>query len=201
MNPANRTAARWRAVCLVTLAAFLALSAVVASVGLLPGDVLVRRAILDTMGDPLHQVATVVNFGGKFWVLGPALLLLVWQSAAARRRWWLWWIMLLVAGGMEQMFKHVIGRPRPSGGSPGFPSGHTTAAAAFAVLLIYILTRERWPRGTRWALTAAAALLVALVGWARIMLHAHWPSDMLGGLLVGTACAAGAAWWDSSQAP
>jgi len=199
VTAATPTAARWRAVCLVTLAVFLALSAVVATVGILPGDVVIRRAILDTMGDPLHEVAKVVNLGGKFWVLGPALLLLLWYSAAARRHWWLWWIMLLVAGGTEQMFKYVIGRPRPSGGSPGFPSGHTTAVTAFAVLLIYILAREHWPRGARWTLSAAAVLLMALVGWARIMLHAHWPSDVLGGLLVGTACAAGAAWWDSSQ--
>jgi len=92
-----------------------------------------------------------------------------------------------------------VGRPRPSGGAPGFPSGHTTAATAFAVLLIYIVTRERWPRSARWTLTVAAVLLAALVGWARVMLHAHWPSDVLGGFLVGTACAAAAAWWDSSR--
>jgi len=195
----NPDTARWRAICLVTLVLFLALSALVAAVGILPGDVAIRRAVLDTIGDPLHGVALVVNPGGKWWVLGPALLLLLWYSQVARRHWWLWWVMLAVAGGMEQIFKYVVGRPRPSGNSTGFPSGHTTAATAFAVLLIYIVTRERWPRGARWTLTVAAVLLAALVGWARVMLHAHWPSDVLGGFLVGTACAAAAAWWDSSR--
>ena len=196
MNP---TAARWRAICLVTLVLFLALSAVAATVGILPGDVAIRRAVLDTMGDPLHGVALVVNPGGRWWVLGPALLVLLWYSPVARRHWWLWWILLVFAGGMEKIFKYVVGRPRPSGSSSGFPSGHTTAATAFAVMLFYIVTEERWPRGARWALTAAAVLLAALVGWARIMLHAHWPSDVLGGFLVGTTCAAAAAWWDSSR--
>lgn len=196
MNP---TAARWRALCLITLAAFLVLTAVVATMGVLPGDVALRRAVLDTMGDPLHTVALAVNPGGKWWVLGPALLILLCYSPLARRHWWLWWALLIVSGGVEQAFKHLVGRPRPSGGAPGFPSGHTTAATAFAVMLIYIATEERWPSGTRWALTIAAVLLAALVGWARIMLHAHWPSDVLGGLLVGTACAAAAAWWDSTR--
>jgi membrane-associated phospholipid phosphatase len=191
--------ARWRAVCLVTLLLFLALSAVVAAVGILPGDVAIRRAVLDSIGDPLNPVARVVNQGGRLWVLGPALLVLLWYSPAARRHWWLWWVLMLISGGFEQAFKHVIGRPRPSGGAPGFPSGHTTAAAAFAVMLIYIASRERWPHRTRGTLVAVAVLLAGLVGWARIMLHAHWPSDVLGGLLIGTACAAAAAWWDSSQ--
>jgi membrane-associated phospholipid phosphatase len=195
----NTSATPWRALCLVTLATFLALSAIVATVGILPGDVAIRRAILDTIGDSLHGVAVVVNPGGKWWVLGPALLLLLWYSPVARRHWWLWWVMLAVAGGMEQIMKQVVGRPRPSGSSTGFPSGHTTAATAFAVLLIYVVTRERWPRGARWTLTVAAVLLAALVGWARVMLHAHWPSDVVGGFLVGAACAAAAAWWDSSQ--
>jgi hypothetical protein len=63
--------ARWRALCLVTLVLFLALSAVVAAVGILPGDIAIRRAVLDTIGDPLHGVAVVVNPGGKWWIFGP----------------------------------------------------------------------------------------------------------------------------------
>lgn len=46
----NSTTARWRAICLVTLAAFLALTAMVATAGVLPGDVAIRRAVLDTIG-------------------------------------------------------------------------------------------------------------------------------------------------------
>ena len=42
--------------------------------------------------------------------------------------------------------------------------------------------------------------LMLAVGWARIMRHAHWPSDVLGGFLLGIGCAAAAAWWASSHA-
>jgi undecaprenyl-diphosphatase len=81
----------------------------------------------------------------------------------------------------------------------GFPSGHATAVAAFGALLIYIASRESLSRGQRRVTYAAVALLMAGVGLARIILDAHWASDVLGGFLLGTGFAAAAAWWDGSR--
>jgi zinc transport system substrate-binding protein len=39
------------------------------------------------------------------------------------------------------------------------------------------------------------------VGLARIVLHAHWPVDVIAGFALGCACAAGAAWWDAARPP
>jgi hypothetical protein len=85
-------------------------------------------------------------------------------------------------GAVEQLFKPLVGRPRPRGVNMGFPSGHVTAAATFAVLLFYVLSRERASPGVRLGLGALAVALVILVGFARVILNAHWPSDVLGGM-------------------
>jgi undecaprenyl-diphosphatase len=125
-------------------------------------------------------------------------VLLTWSSIA-RRRWWLWSGIIPLAGGFEQLFKLVLGRPRPRGVNWGFPSGHVTAVATFAVLMLYLLSRERVSPAARMALLAASVALVGSVGYARIVLNAHWPSDVLGGIFLGAGCAAAAAWWDAAH--
>ena len=130
----------------------------------------------------------------------PANLLLFLLSRAARRRWWLWSGIQVGSSLLEQAFKFMVGRPRPSGFSLGFPSGHSTAAATFAVILIYIVCREHPGPVRRHGLQALAIVVMILVGWARIVLHAHWPTDVLGGFLLGAGCAAAGAWWDSVRA-
>lgn len=189
----------WRTLCLASLGAFLALAGAVFANGLLPGDATIRTGLLDAAADTLTGLARAVNYGGSWMVLGPAVLLVFALSRAARRHWWLWCGILAVAGGAEKTFKILMGRPRPSGDSLGFPSGHATAAAAFAVLLIYLASRERLSPGQRLAIRILGVLLVVSVGLARILLHAHWPSDVLGGVLLGAGCAAAGAWWDAAH--
>jgi undecaprenyl-diphosphatase len=198
----SRTAgasARWRLVCLLTLGAFLALGLCAFAAGTLPGDVSVRQDLLVEDHAPLKLVARAVNYGGKWQVLLPASLLLFALSGAARRHWWLWSALLIVSALIEHAFKLLVGRPRPSGSSLGFPSGHTTAATVFAVALVYLLSRERLHPTARVAIQIGAVTGMLLVGWARVVLHAHWPTDVLGGFLLGTCCAASAAWWETAR--
>ena len=73
----------------------------------------------------------------------------------------------------------------------GFPSGHATAAAAYFGAVIY-LASSLPPRVRPWV-RAGAVVMILAVGAARVMLRAHWPSDVLGGFAFGLALAATAA--------
>jgi membrane-associated phospholipid phosphatase len=62
--------------------------------------------------------------------------------------------------------------------STAMPSGHASASAAAAVILGYLL-------GGRWGW--AVALLAVAVGFARVYIGVHYPSDVLAGAAVGAA--------------
>ncbi|MDG4832466.1 phosphatase PAP2 family protein [Solwaraspora sp. WMMD1047] len=82
----------------------------------------------------------------------------------------------------------ALHHPRPADGfvlvqSNGFPSGHTSNAAAAALVAVLLL----WPRCGRAgrAVTVGLAVAFALaVGLTRLALLVHWPADVLGGWLL-----------------
>jgi len=92
-------------------------------------------------------------------------------------------------------------RGPPESTAFGFPSGHAAAVASFAVMVVYFVGRSGSGTARRVTVQVLAGLLMLAVGLARIVLRAHWPADVLGGLALGTTCAAAAAWWDAAQPP
>jgi membrane-associated phospholipid phosphatase len=190
---------RWRGLSIGGATLFVALGVLVLAVGLLPGDSSLYDEVMAHRTPDIVTFFTWVNVFGSWKGLLPAALVLLAISPEARKRWWLVAIVLLAAPVFEQAVKHLVGRPRPRGKAMGFPSGHMTGAASFAVIAIYFAIKERWNRPTRVALTVVVLAMVFLVGLARLVLHAHWPSDVLGGLLLGSSCAAFGAWWDATR--
>ena len=93
---------------------------------------------------------------------------------------------------LEVLFKAAAGRLRPdqlSGLGDSFPSGHTLMATVVYGTLFVILWRSprwRW-NGALWSLP----IIVLLVGWSRVMVDAHWLSDVIGGLFLGVGIVAG----------
>lgn len=189
----------WRTACLAHVSVFLLLTAAVLVLGMLPGEVALREAILVGSPEWLAGALGWFNYAGSWQVVGPGLVALLAVSADARRRWWLWCAALLLVGVGEVGGKFLVGRPRPEGVASGFPSGHAAAVAYAAMIAVYLTGRSACGTARRVTVQALAGLLVLTVGLARIVLRAHWPADVLGGMALGTACAAAAAWWDAAR--
>jgi membrane-associated phospholipid phosphatase len=189
----------WRILCLTATLVALATTTAVFLSGVLPGESLVRTAVRGLSTPVLTDLARQVNHGGSWRVLVPATCLLLAGCPPARQRWWLWCCLLVLAPLVGELWQEAVGRPRPVGSALGFPSGHATATATFAVVATYLVERTGLGSTARRALEALPIAGALAVGVARLVLDAHWPADVLGGFAVGGACAAGGAWWDAAH--
>jgi membrane-associated phospholipid phosphatase len=94
----------------------------------------------------------------------------------------------VVAGAnlTTQLFKALLAHPRFQAllgveqiGANSFPSGHTTAVASLAIGFVFVVPREWRP-----AVALIGTGLVVAVGCSVMALDWHYPSDVLGGILV-----------------
>jgi len=99
----------------------------------------------------------------------------------------------------SELLKLLIHRPRPAVAAVAlphgfaFPSGHATAAAATYLTLALVLTQGQ-PAGRRTAWLALGAGLALAVAASRVYLGVHYLSDVLAGLLWGSAWPLWATW-------
>lgn len=107
---------------------------------------------------------------------------------------------VVLADVSSQGLKMIYGRPRPDltphGSyvySASFPSGHSTLSAATFLTLAMLIASLEPSRGTKAMVFVLAIALMLAIGFSRIYLGVHWPSDVLAGWCLGGALAL-AAW-------
>lgn len=103
-----------------------------------------------------------------------------------------------VAGGtaLSQVMKWGFDRPRPDLVPHGvavytqsFPSGHAMLSAVVYLTLGALLARTQARTRVKVFLLAMAATVTVVVGISRIYLGVHWPTDVLGGWMLGAGWA------------
>jgi undecaprenyl-diphosphatase len=143
--------------------------------------------------DELDYFFRGVTWCGSLYLLTPLVVLIAMTLLYAQKRWEA--LLLIVGFGGAALLVHLakifLARPRPALVEPlialpadsSFPSAHTTQIVAFALCLMFIIHRI-WPQ---WQFIAAvlAIMLVVAVAASRIYLQVHYPSDVLGGIVLG----------------
>src|SRR5215211_1711189 len=139
----------------------------------------------------LGGLMRIVTALGYYWVVLPLLAVVV--AVFYRKGWRLSAVLLLVstAGSivLTTVLKSVFQRARPELFDSGyhasffsFPSGHATVAVGFYGMLTLVLA-YRLQGTARWAVAILGILVVLLIGFSRLYLGVHYPTDVLAGYL------------------
>ncbi|MDR1796100.1 MAG: phosphatase PAP2 family protein [Clostridiales Family XIII bacterium] len=174
------------------------------------GPVLTKLFKFFTLFGEMHTVAA-------FWVVFvflPLGLFIFLSSGENRKKHWglrsnmrfvfaAFGLPVAVAAGLggviHTLIKHFEERPRPDEAmwlvpedGFSFPSGHSNVSMilyVFIAVLVWRLLLERYHDDLAAVLRALFACLILLVGFSRIYLGVHYPSDVLGGWALGGALA------------
>ena len=142
---------------------------------------------------PLVWAAKVLALTGSAYVNWPLRVAVI--ALLAWRRMWVQLLAFVLAIVTSEvvlgLMKTGYARPRPpdplfATTGYSFPSGHAVAAVVTAVGIVIVLLPPG-PARTRWEVRAI--VFVLLMAMSRVYLNAHWLSDVVEGVLVGTALA------------
>ena len=184
------------AIALAAVLAALAVSIYVDVHPVIAQDITVERDVQMVSWGPLAYTFPVFSWIGDAKGLGLEVIVFV-LVLIVNRRSWIFAATAALTGGWYVLISHLILRPRPTTaqviqvtehpGASSYPSGHTMFVLTVMVVLMLCLGYRFLPR---WAYPVGWAIVVAVVianGIARIDTGAHWPTDVVGGLLISTA--------------
>jgi undecaprenyl-diphosphatase len=142
---------------------------------------------------PVTVLAKFLNLLGLVYITLPVRIAIA-GYLALRRRWWhlaAFVAAIVMSEALIGTLKGIYDRARPLGSlvatsGASFPSGHSIAATVTVVAAVIALV----PPGRRRAWWGAGAVVFsALMALSRAYLAAHWLSDAIAGVLLGTSCA------------
>jgi membrane-associated phospholipid phosphatase len=181
-------------VALIAGAAVAALTFLVHTHPYLPQDAALERSLQAVDVGPLVYVFSFYTaIGGPFAIVAEVVVFGL--VILLNRQAWRLVLAAVLSSGWYLLLSHLVVRPRPAVGEvlrvtehPGassFPSGHTILFVTYAVVVMVCLGYKYLPARVRPAGWAIVVLLLAIGALSRMYSGAHWPSDVLAGLLIG----------------
>lgn len=194
----------WRVACLASFLVVMLLAAYSASFGQATWEAQLMRWQQAGSPAPLRWLAEALTWAGNSTPTTLVAAAAVSALLFARQR---LLAALLVAAVMlralSPTLKDLIERPRPSPelvdvanqlNNYSFPSGHVLGATLLYGFLAYAAEHAIANLRIRRAVQGVCVSMMLMMGYARVELGEHWPTDVLGGWLIGLLLVVGLAW-------
>jgi len=152
-------------------------------------DEFVRTALHQFAAPRLTQLMQVFSFLGSVAAVTTLCLVAICVSLYFHRTRTaaLLAITMLGVAALDVALKYAFHRPRPAaffGATPNsysFPSGHALGSFCLYGMLAAILSARARGRGAKFCVWMAAVSLVGMIGFSRVYLGVHYPSDVIAG--------------------
>lgn len=166
------------------------------------------RTLATPAADQAMIIITAFGSGAVYAVLAPLVLgALLWLRL--RREAVTLAVCLGGASTLNWLLKHLFERARPdlfkviSAAGYSFPSGHAMVSLCFYGMAAYLLCRRIRSLPAQILVYSFTAVLVSVIGFSRIYLGVHYPSDVLGGYFAGGTwlvfCVSLLWWWEMEK--
>lgn len=155
-------------------------------------DETVRQAVNQISSPTLTKLMVFISFVGSplFLVLSGVVVLIIFLRLRWRRATVLFIVTMAGEIVLDLTLKAFYRRARPEPffdyalpSSYSFPSGHALGSFCFYGILAWLVTARLENRPARIVVRVLAVLLIFLIGFSRIYLGVHYPSDVVGGYL------------------
>lgn len=180
---------KWWLIAFGCFIGFLALAEDVFHKEIMQGDIigyaLISHFLISDTFTPIAKFIT--NFGGAFLIC--IITLIVILLVRNKKITYLVSLNLILVTVLNQLFKNILQRPRPTGfriideTGYSFPSGHSMVSMAFYGYFIYLIYMYIDNKYLKWFLIAVLSVLIGFIGISRIYLGVHYTSDVMAGFL------------------
>lgn len=161
----------------------------------LPGDEAVMKWVQTCDDSVFVDCSETISLFGQSWLLiSLAGFVAIGLFIIKRPREGFVAVGALILKLVAPLMKDLIDRPRPpadmvmaadSFGEAGFPSGHAYQSLILFGFLIWLVPTFVSRKWVCRSIQVMLGLLIAAIGFSRIHLGAHWPSDVLGSYIIG----------------
>jgi undecaprenyl-diphosphatase len=171
-------------------------------------DIPITTFVQSVNWGPIVYVFDLINISAGYWQVLLGLVAIVALFIVERRAGWL---MLIgsISSLLDNIIKLLVSRPRPTvdlvhiltpASGFSYPSGHAVFFTWMSFMLAASLAPRIKPvyRPLMWSLALVAIVLTCL---ARVWAGDHWPSDVIGGVLLGAGWSAFVLWLPEKWLP
>jgi len=158
----------------------------------IPFDPFLQTAILEFRPPLITRFLTFLTYTANWqFIMGICLVILI----LPQTRWFPGLVLSaspLFSTLLYKLIKEILRRPRPEEalhliqqGGFSFPSGHAMTGLVFYGLVLYFLHSSIKNSSTRGVLLAVGVFYIFSIGFSRVYLGVHYPSDVLAGWCMG----------------